>query len=225
MRLIPGGKDGGKRGGGDEPPQKPPEAEIEYEFNPSAEGLAIELPAKLRSRAILARQQKRRDPLIAEEQALYLRLKGYTVLEISVELECSTTHVRILIQRATERRKPELDRMHQEFIDEQLMQIDLLWSKLSPRFGMDPDAERVAVDVMARKAKLLGLDKPTKIEQVQPPVPLEAEVDMSLLTVEELRQYREFVSKILERKARMPIEAPPQEALEHQPENGDEHPQ
>jgi hypothetical protein len=217
MRLIPGGRGG--KGGGQEPP--PPEPPADWEFNPATEALSIDIPPEHRKRTILARQQKLKDPMVAEEFALFLRLKGYTLVEIGTELACSAPHARNLINRGIARRKPELDKQHQEHIEEQLMQIDLLMSTHMKRI-FDPNSGRVCVLLMERKAKLLGLDKPTRIEQVPPAAPLEAEVDMSLLTVEELKQYREFVVKILERKARLPIEGKSQAVLEHEPGGGDE---
>jgi hypothetical protein len=139
----------------------------------------------------------RKDVKAAEERALELQLKGYSYPKIAEALQCSSPHAKTLVDRAIERRRPLLDRDHKKYVDEQLMQIEQLYIKLEPLVTAPKDGPKyseVLVKLMERKAKLLGLDKPSQVELVPPRQPIEGEIDPSRLNVEQLKALRELVA-------------------------------
>lgn len=179
-------------------------------FDPAMMSLLAHVPFQDRERTRRLRAQGRRDPEYVEEAAMHLHLKGCTLNQIAKELSCTDTHVLRLIDRAKERRRPLLDRKFQEYVEEQLMQIETLMAEHWP-FASHPEHGEILIRCMDRKAKLLGLDKPTKLEMLTPPPPLEIEFDMSLLTVDELKQMRQLIATAQERAK--PIEGQVQAAL------------
>lgn len=94
-----------------------------------------------------------------------LRVEGKTYREIADELGCGTTTAFRYCQRVLARHRKETHEKAEQHIQLQLQRLDLLLRSALPA-ARSGDARSIdtILRIEERKAKLLGLDKPTKAD-------------------------------------------------------------
>ena len=104
----------------------------------------------------IARQEKKK-------RALQLRSQGCTFNEISRTIACSLGEAHKLVTEGIQ----DIPREEAEAVRAiELRRLDRLWKGLAKKgaFAGDPRAVDSALRIMVRRAKLLGLDAPDKVE-------------------------------------------------------------
>lgn len=127
-----------------------------------------------------------------------LRVAGATYRQIAEKLKVShvTVHKDCMITMAE--RQAQMAELIDGYVAMENERLDALLLGLWPaaRKG-DPESVRAAVRVMERRAKLLGLDQPTKTEHTGAPIVVNQTMTLTGLTDEELeRKMREAIAVI-----------------------------
>lgn len=102
-------------------------------------------------------------------QAFQLRLHGHTFAAIAVALGKPMPTVKAAYQRSLMRTRSETDVAREQLRAMEVARLDHYLSKMAPQ--IDKGDERAidrAIRIADRRAKLLGLDAPTKIAPVTP---------------------------------------------------------
>jgi len=132
-----------------------------------------------------------------DASAVRLRMQGFTYAQIAAELKFgSSTHCQSRVAAALNEVVREPAR---ELLELELRRLDEMFLPVYARAieGGGPKAIQSCLHIMERRAKLLGLDKPTKIatttpdgEALPPPV-----LDLTTLTEEELTTLEQLLNK------------------------------
>lgn len=121
------------------------------------------------------------------ERALDLRAEGFTFQEIAAKLELSKTRAYELVREALDEIREENNIRAANLRDLELRRLDKIQSALWDNRSK-PDVANALIRLSQRRADLLGLDSPKKIEQSGPNGgPIRLEGGKVLLTDEERR--------------------------------------
>lgn len=107
---------------------------------------------------------KQQEAITRERHALALEMRkyGYSFEQIGEHFECSAAAARSLVKGAMDKAIREAG---QEVIDMELERLDQLYRlSMNAAVGGDTDGIAKCLNIMARRAKLLGLDAPEKKE-------------------------------------------------------------
>jgi transcriptional regulator len=103
------------------------------------------------------------------KRMLDLRLAGKTLEEIAEEMEFSVTYISKTIKKALEEVTKSTA---QDVVALETARLDALWYKMfikaTSGTKVDHNAVKSCLNIMERRAKLLGLDKPSKIAHTDP---------------------------------------------------------
>jgi hypothetical protein len=103
-------------------------------------------------------------------QALDLRIKGHSFREIGAAVGISEKAAWALIDREFHRLREECEEKRAIVIAIEVARLDRMLAKLDPAIDVgDPDAIRTAIQVGARRSRLLGLDAPTQVNVTAEP--------------------------------------------------------
>ena len=98
-------------------------------------------------------------------KAYDLLIKGWNAVDIANELQYkSVAQVRRAIRKLERSQSDTAKETAKEVVDLEVRRVDYLWLEATKKIehGVTPALLKTAVDILARKAKLLGLDKPTE---------------------------------------------------------------
>lgn len=98
-------------------------------------------------------------------KAYALLIKGWSEVDIANELQYkSVAQVRRSIRKLERSQSANADETAKEVIGLEVKRVDFLWFEATKQIEekASPAMLKTAVDILARKAKLLGLDKPTE---------------------------------------------------------------
>jgi hypothetical protein len=99
-----------------------------------------------------------------EEQALALRKQGYTYPEIGQQLGISTATAFQSVMRVLAAYEDDIKEQVPRVRQLELERLDDMLTKLQPKINMGDDrAVNTALNLMARRAKFMGLDAPTEV--------------------------------------------------------------
>lgn len=117
------------------------------------------------------------------KQMLDLRKQGYTLEEVALSTGFSITYVSKCIKKALSEITAEVAL---DVIGLEVARLDALWLKAYARATADgkafsKESMDVCIRLMERRAKLMGLDKPTKVANTNPAGDKEAEQVMFYL--------------------------------------------
>lgn len=130
-----------------------------------------------------------------EQQAIELALAGQPYAAIGLVLHCSASRAAHIVRRGLERKgaqpREELRAIAVAKCERLLLAH---WPRATGSDGLPPDPEvgRLAVRIMARHDRLLGLDAPLRLEMDPPPGPSDEERQAE--TVAMLRAYKAGLS-------------------------------
>lgn len=103
--------------------------------------------------------------LTHDKKALQLRLQGFSYEQISAKLGLGRTTAYKCVMRALERLRAEVNELAADVRDMELQRLDEMFHGCYPEAKQgDKDAIASALKIMERRAKLLGIDVPTKSE-------------------------------------------------------------
>ena len=102
--------------------------------------------------------------LVHQTQALQLRVHGHTLRQIAKALECSLTQAHRLVTAAMAAERASISETKADYVELELSRLDKYLAVLAKKIeGGDVKAVDTALRVADRRAKLLGLDAPTKV--------------------------------------------------------------
>lgn len=120
------------------------------------------------------------DKAAKELQACELRRDGLTFWEIGQKLGCSEATASRLYKAVQDRTKAAAEEAAEDVVQTELRRLDRAIAKVSPLLK-DPETALRAAEVLeklsASRRRLLGLDKPARIEHSGPdgaPIPIDA---------------------------------------------------
>jgi hypothetical protein len=130
------------------------------------------------------------------QRALDLRKEGMTYAEIAAAMACSRTVAYKYVVSGLEELTTSLKETAVDVREMELTRLDAIISANWPQRGSWKNGELI-LKAMERRAKLLGLDAPTKLAQTTPDGEQEvATYDFSKLSTEELRAYIALCDKM-----------------------------
>lgn len=98
-----------------------------------------------------------------QQIALALRLKGYTYYQIGTKLKVSYVSAWHYVQEAMKTAREEMSEDVEKVRDLEVNRLDAMLERHWPR-RQDPRTSDTILKIMDRRAKLLGLDVPTKTD-------------------------------------------------------------
>ena len=99
-----------------------------------------------------------------EVQALELRKKGHSYPAIAAQLGCSTATAFQMVMRVLAAYEDDIKEQIPRVRQLELERLDGMLTKLQPKIDMGDDrAVNTALNLMARRAKFMGLDAPTEV--------------------------------------------------------------
>ncbi|CAB4184570.1 hypothetical protein UFOVP1122_14 [uncultured Caudovirales phage] len=103
-------------------------------------------------------------------EALRLRIQGLGYVAIGEAMGISLTTAYELVQRELKRLREQCTELAEQIRDTELMRLDELQAAHWPKaVNADPSSTNQVLAIMGRRAKLLGIDAPEKIEMAPPP--------------------------------------------------------
>lgn len=133
-----------------------------------------------------------------DRQALDLKIQGISYRAIAKSQQCSHSVAHDRVMRALEWSRKHMAHKAQDWVDMMLAKLDKLEGPLFRRaLGVNDDGTRGEPDyeaiekilkIMARQAKLLGLDKPIKITPTNIEGDQPFELVLEILTIEQKRE-------------------------------------
>jgi hypothetical protein len=116
------------------------------------------------------------------EKALQLRLAGWSIRDIAGHLKCSVSTAHTDVAAVLDRTLDATDKAAQRGRALSLARLDVATKGIWPAVESgSPEAARVLVRLEQRRAKLEGIDAPTRIEASGPdgaPIPIDARSDL-----------------------------------------------
>lgn len=107
--------------------------------------------------------------------ALTLRIDGNSFRAIAKLMQCSVSSAHGYVRMALEERRKTIAMLTDELVEIESDRLDAMQLALLPKINAgDTQAINTALSVMARRAKMLGLDQPEKITHSGNPSPTEA---------------------------------------------------
>jgi hypothetical protein len=107
--------------------------------------------------------------------ALALRVEGHSFRAIAKLMLCSVSSAHGYIRLALEERRTTIAMLTEELIEIESERLDAMQHALKGKIESgDTQAINTALSVMARRAKMLGLDQPDKIAHTGSPSAIEA---------------------------------------------------
>ena len=121
------------------------------------------MPKQSKTAPILVRANER------AREALELRKAGATFKQIAASMHFSEQRAYFLVSRELARLNAERAELATDVTRLELERMDALWLGLWPRArGGDEKAVATCLRIMERRARILGLDAPTKIAPTNP---------------------------------------------------------
>ena len=125
-------------------------------------------------------------------------------------MSITKTRVQQLVQAAMREREASFFETLEAVRTLELARLDRMMQDHFPKQATDLDAAAIVLRIMERRAAYLGLDAPHEAKVAYLPPHDAPDVDLSLLTIDELKIFRDLMAKASRRTPNIP-------AIEHQP--------
>ena len=129
--------------------------------------------------------------ILQQDQALEYFVKGYTYLDISKEMGCSTGYAAMLVKKGMERFQLTLGLEFKDWQNKHLTQLSQLYSKHIKHADKSVKSAEICVKIIDLEAEIVGSKKAPQIFVAPPP---ELEYDLGKLSVAELLQLRSLMA-------------------------------
>ena len=107
--------------------------------------------------------------LLKQTQALALRAHGHNYRAIGKTLECNASTAMRLVQSAMAEEREHISTAKADYVEMELHRLDTYLQAIAKKVqGGDPRCVETALRIGERRAKLLGLDAPAKLEASGP---------------------------------------------------------